>query len=191
MSIPDIGSESVLFEDAAAWLPEPIRQALSVAPPRPMPPGTVGRLARGRMTLTFWAGVALTNVGGFYTVIFLAMGAPWQIPAAAGAVASIGLLLLAACAASVAVRAHLFRRGVVTAGVLERMARPGPKAPRPLFGTSTEVAYRFTDSWGSEHRVSSTILWNDRFSELEEGGLLGVLYRPERPDRNLPLIALI
>lgn len=191
MSAPITGSEDVPSEGGAAWLADAIREGLSLPPPRPLPPGTVGRLARGKMTLAFWVGVALTNVGGLYALVFLAMRAPWQIPAAAGAVAAVGVLLLAGCAASVARRVGLFRRGVVTTGVLDHMARPGPDAPKPLLGTSTEAVYRFTDSRGREHRVSSTILWSDLFLGLDDGSPVSVLYLPDHPRRSLPLIALV
>ena len=139
----------------------------------------------------FWVGIALLNVGGLYTVIFLAMGAPWQIPAVAAAVASAGLVCLAAAAVGVARRITLFRDALVATGVLEDMARPGPGSPRPLFGTSTELRYRFHDSQGEEHRAAATILWDDRFSAIEDGGPLAVLYAPKHPRRSLPVIALL
>lgn len=191
MAIPTETGEERPFQGGAAWLPGPIRRALSVPPPRHLPTGVVGRLARGQMTLAFWMGVALTNVGGLYALVFVAMRAPWQIPAAAGAVAAVGVLLLLGCAAGVARRRGLFRHGVVTVGVLDHMARPGPGAPKPRFGTSTEAVYRFTDSRGREHRVSATLLWSDLFVELADGSPVAVLYLPDHPRRSLPLIALV
>jgi len=139
----------------------------------------------------FWVGLGLLNVGGAYALIFLAMGAPWQIPAAAAAVAAVGLLCLAAAAVGVARRISLFRDAVVTTGVLEEMARPAPGATRPLFGISTELRYRFNEPQGGVHRAVATILWDDRFAAIEDGDPLDVLYHPKHPRRSLPVVALL
>jgi hypothetical protein len=183
--------ENEMSTDVAAWLLEPLRRSLADPPPRRIPSGTRSKLYRGKISVTFWTGVALTNVGGLYAGIFLALGAPWQIPATAAAVGTIGLLLLTVCAVQAYLQVRLFRWGHVTTGVLEQLVKPGPDDPKALFGVSTEVVYRFTDSLGREHRVTTMIPWSRRFFALEPGDSIGVLYLPRRPNRNILVIALV
>jgi hypothetical protein len=173
------------------FLTSQIGQVLNDPPPRKIPPGVRSRLFRGAVGGTFWGGLALTNVGALYAVVFFVMGAPWQIPASAAGVGIVGLLLLVVCVVRGMLRVHIFRMGHVTSGVLEQLVKPDSENPGALFGVSTQLVYCFTDSRGDDHRVTTMILWNSRFFSLEPGDSIGILFLPHRPSRNLPLISLV
>ncbi|NOZ78084.1 MAG: hypothetical protein GXP48_02655 [Acidobacteria bacterium] len=172
-------------------LPAPLRRTLAEPVPRSIPPGTFGRLLRGTMGMAFWVGVGLCSVGGAYSVIFFAMGAPWQIPAAAAGVAFLGLLSLAWCLARACGRRYLLRRGELGEAVLEAIGKPDAGLARPFFGVSTEVVYRFVDPQGKEHRRRTVLLWDEGLRELEPGSRLKLLYDTRHPRWNLPLVALL
>ncbi len=171
-------------------LPGPLRRTLAEPVPRSIPPGTLGKLLRGTMGMAFWVGVGLCSVGGTYSVIFFAMGAPWQIPVAAFGVACLGLLSLAWCLARALGRRYLLRWGELGEGVLEAIGKPGAGGPKPLFGVSSELVYRFVDPQGREYRRKTMLLWDDRLRDLEPGAPLHLLYHPRHPWWSVPAVVL-
>jgi hypothetical protein len=172
-------------------LPDDLRAAFSLPPPRQLPPGTWGRSARAKVGIAFWIGVALLTTGVPYAALFWAMKAPWQIPTAAATVAGVGVLLLVAYLAAVARQQQLLRTGVVVEGRLEAIAKVKPGSPQPAFGTSVEVVCSCIGPSGVERRASSYILWRESFSTLEPGDPVPVCCDPQRPHRQVILLALV
>lgn len=189
--VRDINEDELKHRTALQLLPEPLQAAFSDPPPRELPPGTLGRCAKACVAVSFWAGVALTCTGGLYTMVFVAMKAPWQIPAASGAVAAVGAVLLAKYVAGASRMYRLLRSGTVVDGSLEAIAKVDPGSPRPAFGTSVEFEYSFVDPGENERWGSTYVLWHDRFAELEPGQAVPVCFDPRRSKRHVTLLSIV
>jgi len=171
-------------------LPGPLREAFTRPPPRTLPPGTGARCARASVGQAFWVGVALLTTGGFYTLIFVALDAPWQIPTASAAAGALGAAFLIAYGVQVYRLHTLLRHGIVVTGVVQDLARVQISGRGPVFGTSAELVYRFPGAAGSERTASTFVLWNERVAKLEPGAPLAVCCDIRRPRRYLALLAI-
>ena len=163
--------------DVAVRLREP--------PPRAVSAELMRAVERPSRPMLMWGGVALASTGGGYTLIFGALGAPWQIHTGAAATAAIGVLLLIAFAVVSRRLRRLLRGGMLLEGeVLEVDAPVGGQGKRPR---SASVRYRFTLPEGKAITACGSVPWTDPPPPIAAGDTLPVCVLPVLPRRHLAL----
>jgi len=164
--------------DIAARLQQP--------PPRRVTAELVRAVERPSRPMLMWGGVALSCVGGGYTLIFTALRAPWQILGGAATVAVTGAALLTAFAIVTAGLRRLLRDGLLVDGeILEVDAPVGGQGKRPR---PARLRYRFTSPEGETVTARDAVLWTDPPPPIAAGDMVPVCVLPGRCRRHLVLL---
>lgn len=154
-------------------------------PPRAVTPELLRACEPGSRAMLMWGGVALTSVGGGYTLIFSALAAPWQILAGAAATAATGLSLLTAFIVVTRRLRRLLGEGWLVNGEVARV-EPPRRNPVQGFGLG-RITYTFTAPGGATLTARRPVRWASQ-PPFEPGDSMPVCTLPDRPRRHLALV---
>lgn len=143
-------------------------------PPRRLPPGTTGGLARVHRPGTIWIILALLCFTLFYSVLFTALDAPLQIRLGFAAPGLLGLIIFLWWLFGLQGKRKLLVHGTI----VEAVPQPLKSPPRGL-NQIVYLSYCFRDAEGREHEATSPLVW--RGESISEAW---ICFDPDQPERN-------
>jgi hypothetical protein len=172
---------SDMFDDRFFLFKEP--------PPRWLADKMKKKACRHYRIMQKFIGIALISFGCFYTSIFAALNAPWEIIIAFGSSGILGVMLIICRVFGKFRIIKLLRIGIYAEGELIALAKP--KVEKRSVSTSYEACFIFRDKAGRKRKGRTWIGWQKEFQSLNPGDVVPVCYNPSHPSQNILLLAIL